>query len=243
MRISALKSLTTSAAFLVLLAASGNAARATELVSNGSFATGTLADWTLVTTANGSLGHSPYPDVTSFNVTGTGATNAAKFQVGQLNFAGYGSTPAGGGISQSITTTAGSLDFSADIAAYNSNSVGSNAQAGIFSVVLDGVTEDTVSLGSIPSGQTFRGTLSFDTTVSAGPQTLEILMTRPYTNTLEGDTSPLDATPFQYVTGISATQASVSPVPLPGALPMFGCAIAGLGMVGARSRSRKSLES
>jgi hypothetical protein len=75
---------------------------------NGDFATGDLTDWTAFTTANGTNGvdpvsGAPLPDVVLFNTTGTGATNSAHFNVGHLS----GGDPEGGGISQSLTVSAG----------------------------------------------------------------------------------------------------------------------------------------
>ena len=57
------------------LAPAANAA----IVTNGDFATGDFTGWTLFTTPNGGLGGSAsgLPAVTSFNVTGSGAQNAA----------------------------------------------------------------------------------------------------------------------------------------------------------------------
>src|SRR4029077_7485019 len=53
-----------------------------NLVLNGNFATGDFTDWTLATTPNGTLGS---PTVTTFDF-GSGAVNAAQFQVGQVSF-------------------------------------------------------------------------------------------------------------------------------------------------------------
>jgi hypothetical protein len=61
-----------------------------HLIINGDFGTGNFTGWTLTTTsANGTFGPSPpFLQVTSFNVTGSGATNAAQFQVGEVIFTG-----------------------------------------------------------------------------------------------------------------------------------------------------------
>jgi hypothetical protein len=70
-----------SAAAALLL--SGGAAHA-NLLSNGSFTTGDFTDWTLADSANGALApaDSGLPAVTSFNVTGGGAQDAATFETG-----------------------------------------------------------------------------------------------------------------------------------------------------------------
>jgi hypothetical protein len=211
------------AAFFALLPPS--ALSAAELVSNGGFTTGDFTDWTLFTTADGSLGSPPDPQVVMFNVTGGGAQDAAEFQVGQ---ASPSAGQEGGGIRQDITTSAGLLNFSAAIASMTPTST-HNAQAGVFSVLLDGTVEATDALGFINGDQTLMGTLAFSTSVTAGTHELEILITRPYTT---------DAiTPLQYVTDISATQGTV-PETSTWAMMLLGFAC--LGYVGYRARSKRA---
>jgi hypothetical protein len=168
----------------------------TELITNGDFATGSLRGWTTFTTSGGTLGYPNDPKVRMFDVSGAGPENAAQFQVGQLGDLG---TEEGGGLEQTITTVSGELDFSADIAAFSSKHV--NLEGGVFSVLLDGATEDTVSFGVTPKGVTDRGTLSFDIPVTAGSHVIEILMTRDF------QIGPKKGyTPYQYITDISASQ-------------------------------------
>src|SRR4029077_16728949 len=181
-------SITTSSGFVP----AANAA----IVTNGDFATGNFTGWTLFTTANGSLGPSGsgLPAVTSFNVTGSGSQNAATFDVGevvQMFMQG------GGGITQTVPLPADSMSFSANIAALG---VLANVEGGVFSVLLDGLTEDAVDIGMIGTGAVIRNTLSFTTTESAGPHTLEILITRPFVNTA--------ITPEQFITNIAITGAA-----------------------------------
>ena len=63
----------------LLVPAAANA----DLISNGDFSTG-LTGWTVFTTANGTTG-AGLPDVVSFNTTGSGASNSAQFNVGEVN--------------------------------------------------------------------------------------------------------------------------------------------------------------
>lgn len=171
---------------------------AQELIRNGEFKLGHLQDWKTFTTESGTLGFPPDPATVRFDVTGTRVQSAAQFQVGQAGDVG---TEEGGGLKQGIKTQAGDLVFSADIAAF-ARVV--NLEGGTFSVLLDGVTEDTVSFGIMPRGTTDRGTLAFDVPVTAGRHVVEILITRQFTI---GDRR--GATPFEYVTNISATQPGV----------------------------------
>jgi hypothetical protein len=101
-----------------------------------------------------------------------------------------------------VTLPGGSISFSANIAALGMTA---NVEGGVFSALLDGLTEDTVDIGFIGANEVIRNTLSFTTTESAGPHTLEILITRPATNPLR--------TPEQFITNIAITGAAAVPEP------------------------------
>ena len=98
----------------------GALAGPSSIVANGSFATGDLTDWTVVGSGSST------PPVVSFNTTGSGASNSASFNVGQGN----------NGLSQSVTLTPGTYDFSADVAVDGTPN-GGNLDCGTFSLVLD----------------------------------------------------------------------------------------------------------
>jgi hypothetical protein len=199
-----------------------HASASTNLIANGNFATGDFTDWTLFTTNKGTLGSSPNPEVVMFDVTGGGAQNAGKFNVGSADL-----TQQGGGLLQDITTPAGVLNFSAAIASFSRIS---NRSAGVFSVLLNGVVEATDDLGGIADGQELMGSLSFSAPVSAGAQMVEILITRPFTSL--GD----EVTPNQYVTDVSATVGGAVPEPSTWAMILIG--FAGLGFLSHRKSRR-----
>src|SRR4051794_15573680 len=83
------------------------AAAAAAAVVNGDFESGDLTGWTTFTTANGTLGT---PAVVSFDTTGTGASRAAQFNVGENTYTGVYE---GGGIYQIVNAT-GLFTVSAD---------------------------------------------------------------------------------------------------------------------------------
>jgi hypothetical protein len=185
-----------------------------NLVLNGNFATGDFTNWTLATTPNGTLGS---PTVTTFDF-GSGAVNAAQFQVGDVNFDG---TQQGGSIAQTIATGAGLFTFSADIAAQGSN----NVEAGVFTALLDGTPLDTVDLGFING--TLISSLSFSASVGAGNHNLEILITRPY-----------QKLPTEFVSDITADAPSATSVPEPGSLTLLAGGLFGIAVLRRRRKSK-----
>lgn len=198
------------AALAVILALVASSASA-NLVTNGDFETGNLAGWTTFTTGNGTIGS---PIVTLANVTGSGASNAAQLDVGQVNFT-YG-VQQGGGMWQSIATGTGMLHLSAAIAAL-STGIWTNVEAGVFSLILDGIAVDTHAFGQIGPGSNLRSSLAADTVVTAGVHSLGIEVTRPF--------MPAGYV-LQYFDNIVAEQAAV---PEPATLALLGLGLAGLG--------------
>jgi hypothetical protein len=197
-----------------------------NLIQNGDFATGDFTDWTLFTTANGSLGVGPIPRITAFDVSGTGRPIAAEFQVGQVTL---GPRAAGGGIEQIVATGAGLYRFHADLAAFSSHV---DPDAGNVSILVDGISEDTVNFGPIdPSPslmQPLRDALTFTTAFSAGMHEIEILITRDYQNSL--------LSPDQFVANITLVP-EVVPAPEPATWTILGAALAALS-IGRRRLSQ-----
>jgi hypothetical protein len=175
-------------------------------VSNGDFETGGLSGWTTFTTANGALGNG-LPVVTPFDTTGAGASNAAKFNVGQAVFEGFGNThPQGGGIYQSVTTGAGRFTISADTAASNQNALSSNSSCGLFELLIDGNVVASHDFGACDPSATVRFTLTATRlALTAGSHEIRVRITRPLT-TFAG--SALRAgSPLEYVDNVTLTSA------------------------------------
>jgi hypothetical protein len=182
-------------------------------VFNGDFQTGDLSGWTTFTTGNGVIGT---PTVVSFDTTGSGPSLAAQLNVGEVTFT---QNQEGGGLQQNVTLAAGSYSFFANIAA---TSTLGNSEYGVFSILMDGIVEDTTDLGTLQNGGTLLGTLSASFTVAtSGSHQLEILITRPFV-------SDNSTTPFQYLDNIAINSTS-APEPaslMLGALGMAGLALA-----------------
>ena len=212
-----------SAIFLALIALSSPLHA--NLIQNGSFSTGDFTDWTVFSTANGRLGIRPLPRITSFDVSGTGPTITAEFQVGQITSDPTGPR-AGGGIEQVVTTDAGVYSFSADIAALSTRG---DPDAGSVSVLVDGILQDTVNFGPIIASRPFmpllRDTLAFTTSLNAGMHELEILITRSL--------QTVDLSADQFITNI--TLVDPDPVPEPATWTILVVALVALAI--ARSHS------
>ncbi len=193
-----------------------------DVLTNGDFQTGTLAGWTVFTTANGTNG-TGLPDVVSFNTTGGGASDAAQFNVGEVVF---DSTQQGGGLSQTfLISAAGPYMLTEDFA--SQNSIGeANEDAGTFSILIDGTTVATDSLGEIGANTTLMGSFVELVNLSAGTHTIETEITREFT-------SASGETPDEYVDNISLI-ARATPTPEPSSFVLFGTGI--LGLAGAVRR-------
>jgi hypothetical protein len=177
-----------------------------NLIQNGNFATGDFTDWVFFATANGISGVAPLPEITLFDISGTGLTTTAEFQAGQVTYQGWGH-PAGGGIAQTVSIIAGVFSFKADIAV---QAIYPNLDSGTFSVLVDGLSKDSVNFGPIDysppfDGPLLRGTLAFTSALSAGSHEIEILITR---NFIESD-----FTPEQFITDISLVPQATDPQP------------------------------
>lgn len=201
-----------------------NPAQAVSL-NNGNFETGDLTGWTVFTTTNGSNG-TGRPDVTSFDTTGSGSSNSARFQVGQVSFAS--GVPAGGGITQAVTLSSGILNLSVDVAAFGT---GNNASGGIFSLLLNGAVLDTFNTGSYTANTFRRDILTASTNVTAGIYSIGIQMTRPFTTTA--------TTPSQYVDNFVISGSSTVATAVPEPFTVIGSILGGT----AAFRMRKKLKS
>ncbi len=195
---------------VALLAVFAVQASATNLLTNGSFEDGTFNSWTIGTTSNGTWGEG-YPVVTGWPL---GGLNAAKGEVGEVNFDG---TLQGGTLSQVFNTTGGAATLSFMWAAMG-DGIHTNADGGDFRLILDGSVLADHDVGSIGPNDLFNGSLSANVNLSAGTHTFEIDVLRPYI-------SNPGNTPYQYVTGADVEG---NGVPEPGSLVLMGSGVLGL---------------
>lgn len=218
---------------MALLAVSAVPAQAVEVITNGNFESG-LTGWTGFVTANGTISDIPgysggtkdLPAIKSFDVSGSGASNALALNAGANPSS---ATPEGGGVIQTFTTTGGTATFFANIADYWQSASASLDSIGLFRVLLDGVVMDSHDFGIVtasPTGWKLLDTLEFTTTLSAGQHTLALEVTRRYAPGRNVDT--------EYFDNVSLDVTSAVPEPSTWAMMILG--FAGLGFMAYRRR-------
>jgi hypothetical protein len=210
---------------------------ATPIIVNGGFQTGDFTGWTTFRTPNGLIGAGSegLPAVVSVDATGSGASLAAEFDVGQIIFQGFGNTDQeGGGIFQDIATSAGNLTLYADIASFDNcqNVCDGNEDAGTYSLLLDGNLLASLSLGDIGTPQALRGFLNGSAFVSAGSHEVRIEITRTY----QGPVGIINSVPI-LTENIDNLSAVLSPSPEPGSMMLL---IIGLGGLVVRQLHRRA---
>jgi hypothetical protein len=196
-----------------------------NLILNGDFSTGDFTDWGDFATANGAF----HEAVSSFDVTGSGASLAAAFVTGQNMF--VAGDQQGGGITQ-FFTTAGPVTgtLSADFAASNTSGV-HNLDGGTITVYLDGKFESALDIsGGIDADTTVRSSFATSVILAPGTHELEISITRAF----QQDPSITD-----WVDNVAFDVPVAATTPLPAALPLFATGIGAMGFIGWR-RKRKA---
>lgn len=196
-------------ALVALIAVFAAQASATNLLVNGNFQSGDFTGWTISNTSNGTWGDG-YPVVTGWPL---GGENAAKGEVGEVNFTGQYE---GGILSQTFNSGAGAATLSFDWAAMG-DGINQNADGGLFELILDGSILAQFDVGTIGPNDLFNGTLSANANLTAGQHTFEIDVLRPYRSVSGG-------TPYQYVTNADVE----GTVPEPGSLILMGSGVLGL---------------
>ena len=222
----------------VLLVVSAAPANAVEVITNGDFQSG-LTGWTGFATANGTISQIPgyaggtrdLAAIKSFNVSGSGASNALALNAGANPSS---PTPEGGGVTQTFITTGGTATFFANIADNWLSASGSIASIGLFSVLLDGQLMDSHDFGIVTAnsqGWTLRDTLGFTTMLSAGEHTLALQVTRRF--------APAIGVDAEYFDNVSLNVTSAVPEPSTWAMLILG--FVGVGFMACRRRNGATL--
>ena len=201
-----------SVALLALVIASTGLASADDLLTNGSFQSGSFPPWVQGATPNGTPG-AGFPIITAWPL---GGMNAAEYEVGEINFDG---TYQGATLSQNFMTSGGSHTLGFMWAAMG-DGIHQNADGGDFVLMLDGTTLASYDVGTIDPTQTINGSLMATDTVSAGMHTFEIEILRPYL-------AEQGNTPYQFVTG-AYVNGPGGTTPEPSTLLLLGSGIAGV---------------
>lgn len=203
--------------FVGSMAASFCAANAQSFV-NGNFETGNLTGWTVTPTSNGTT---DVQDAVQYDIDAGGplTTNfAGHFAVAEVNF---DSTQQGILLTQTMTLTGGTkYTFDFDWAA---QTTGSNAEGGVFALVVNGSAIVTQSAGSIATSPIVGHITAMYTPTSTGSFAVGSSITRPYQ-------SPGNL--FQYVDNFKVSSA----VPEPASVLAIALGVAGFAI---RRRTRK----
>ena len=185
---------------------------------NGNFETGNLSGWTVTPTSNGTT---DVQDAVQYDIDAGGplTTNfAGHFAVAEVNF---DSTQQGILLTQYMTLSSGiQYTFDFDWAA---QTTGSNAEGGVFSLVVNGSAIVTQSAGNIGATPIVGHITALFTPTSTGSYVVGSSITRPWQ-------SPGNL--FQYVDNFNVS----SPVPEPASLLVIALGAAGFAV---RRRTRK----
>lgn len=169
---------------------------------NGDFSSGDLTGWTLTLTENGATA---VQLVELFDIDGPGPKTdslAAKFSVGRASTTG---APSGGiELTQDLNLTGGTqYDINLDWAAVRTITT-TNAEGGVFEIIVDGVTLASVAAGATSLTQPHYGSLGAQYTPAAnGTYKVGVRITRPFL--IPSPTSP---NLFQYIDNASITGGS-----------------------------------
>lgn len=185
-------------------------------ITNGDFETGDLSGWSVGSTANG---ETAYSGVDAFDTGGNGASDAASFRIGQIDFdpgVNEGIT-----LSQTISImSAGTYSFAAEVAVFGGRFT--NLSGGIFELIVGGNVLDVFDAARVNSRSTERDLLEGEVALAVGDVDLTIRIMRPFIQTSD--------TPLQYVDNVT-----ISPVPLPAGLPLLAFGLGSLALVRRKS--------
>ncbi len=146
------------------------------------FESGTLSDWRVFSTSNGTLGGKGFPTISQCDLGNPGPTSyCLQVQVGQLHFAPAHAVQQGGGISLTTMTIAGLIQLSARVGAtYHSPDYKRNLNGGLFEWVVDDQVIADLDVGPMEDGVTVQHHFIGTVPVAAGRHTIQLRVTRPF---------------------------------------------------------------
>lgn len=146
------------------------------------FESGTLSDWTVFSTSNGTLGSKGFPTVALCDLGNPGSPSyCLQVQVGQLHFAPAHDVQQGGGISLTTMTNAGLIQLSARVGAtYHSADYKRNLNGGLFEWIVDDHVIADLNVGPMEDGGTVQHHFIGTVPVTAGRHTIQLRVTRPF---------------------------------------------------------------
>ena len=146
------------------------------------FESGTLSDWTVFSTSNGTLGSKGFPTVALCDLGNPGSPSyCLQVQVGQLHFAPAHDVQQGGGISLTTMTNAGLIQLSARVGAtYHSPDYKRNLNGGLFEWIVDDHVIADLNVGPMEDGGTVQHQFIGKAPVAAGRHAIQLRVTRPF---------------------------------------------------------------
>ena len=146
------------------------------------FESGTLSDWTVFSTSNGTLGGKGFPIVALCDHGNPGSPSyCLQVQVGQLHFAPTHEVQQGGGISLTTMTIAGLIQLSARVGVtYHSPDYKRNLNGGLFEWIVDDQVIADLNVGPMEDGGTVQHHFIGTVPVTAGRHTIQLRVTRPF---------------------------------------------------------------
>ncbi|HSF08837.1 MAG TPA: hypothetical protein VLA60_05450 [Nitrospirales bacterium] len=168
--------------FLIAMDLIGICPVSAEVLRATDFESGTLSDWTVFSTSNGTLGGKGFPTVAQCDLGNRGSvSHCLQVQVGQLHFAPAHEVQQGGGINLTTMTNAGLIQLSARVGAtYHSPDYKRNLNGGLFEWVVDDQVIADLDVGPIEDGGTVQHHFIGKVPVAAGRHTIQLRVTRPF---------------------------------------------------------------
>lgn len=168
--------------FWISLIIGGAGPVSAEVLLTTDFESGTLSEWTVFSTSNGTLGGKGFPSVAMCGHVDTIAPSRCfHIQAGQQSYALGHNVQQGGGIELKRRTIPGILRLSARVGVtYHSPNKKRNLHGGLFEWLVDGQKVADLDIGPIENGATVQHEFTGKVLVKAGWHLIQLRVTRPF---------------------------------------------------------------